>query len=580
MNPASQAIEAVEDALALCRKSFISVGVFSFFLNILMLTPMFYMINVFDKAVATNSIPTLISLIVIALFLYTVMGLLDWIRSVILVHVGGRIDVILAPRIYQLSFSSDSGFRNIGAQPLADLNGLRQFLASSNAAIIFDLPWVPLFMMLMYLFHPTLFVVAVFCIAIMAVVAIVNQRNTTKGLAEANEKANIIAAQTQRNIRNAEVAAAMGMMAPLTQRWREQQDDMLQLQATTSVATSGYSAAIKTLSMMMQSAAITTGAVLAMAQEISPGVIIGAALLLGKTLQPIQQAVTSWKSFVDARGQYLRLNSLLEENPPVLEKMALPAVRGRVSANQAVVVPPGSKQPTLMDISFNLPSGTTTMVLGASAAGKSTLIRAILGLWPTIQGDIRIDGSESKYFDRSELGPQIGYLPQDIELFDGSIADNIARFGAVDADLVIQAAQDAGVHQIILGLPQGYDTVISGIQGLLSPGQRQRIALARALYARPKLLILDEPNSNLDELGEQALHAAMVSMKAYGTTIIMVSHRQEVLSLADYLIILANGRITDQGPRDEVVARVLATQQAQQDQANIATIPSGAGGVS
>lgn len=580
MNPASQTIEAVEDALAICRKSFISVGVFSFFINILMLTPMFYMINVFDKAVATNSIPTLLSLVVIALFLYTVMGFLEWIRSVVLVHVGSRLDVILAPRIYQLSFSSNSAFRSIGAQPLADLNSLRQFLGSSNAAIVFDLPWVPLFMLLMYLFHPTLFVVALFCIVIMVFVAIANQRNTTKGLAEANEKASIIGAQTQRNIRNAEVAAAMGMMAPLTQRWREQQDDMLQVQAATSVATSGYSAAIKTLSMMMQSAAITTGAVLAMAQEISPGVIIGAALLLGKTLQPIQQAVTSWRAFVDARDQYLRLNSLLEENPPVPKKMVLPPVRGHVSAHQAVVMPPGSEQPTLIDISFNLLPGTTTMVIGASAAGKSTLIRAILGLWPTIQGDIRIDGSESKYFDRTELGPQIGYLPQDIELFDGSIADNIARFGAVDADLVIQAAQDAGVHEIILALPQGYDTVISGSQGLLSPGQRQRIALARALYGRPNLLILDEPNSNLDELGEQALHTAMASMKTHGATIIMVSHRQEVLSLADYLIILASGRITDQGPRDEVVARVLAAQKAKQAPPNIATIPNGKGGVS
>lgn len=568
MNPTSRPFKAFAEALAICRKSFLSVGVFSFFINILMLTPMFYMINVFDKAVATNSIPTLISLVVIALFLYLVMGLLEWVRSTVLVHVGARLDVILAPRIYELCFSSASGTGNIGAQPLSDLNGLRQFLASPTAAVVFDLPWVPLFMVLMYLFHPTLAIVAAVCIMIMTIVAYLNQRNTTTGLAEANEKATDISMQTQRNIRNAEVAAAMGMMAPLTKRWRAQQDEMLQVQSSTSATASGYSAMIKTLAMVMQSAAITTGALLAMAQEISPGVIIGAALLLGKTIQPIQQAVTSWKSFVDARDQYVRLNKLLGENPLADKKMSLPAVQGLVTAREVVVVPPGAQKPTLTGISFNLSPGSTTMILGPSAAGKSSLVRAILGLWPTLQGEIRIDGSESKYFDRSELGPQIGYLPQDIELFDGSVAENIARFTEVDADLVVQAAKDAGVHEIILALPQGYDTVISGSRGLLSPGQRQRIALARALYARPKLLVLDEPNSNLDDQGEQALNTAIATMKAHGSTIIIVSHRQSALGLADYILLMAAGRITEQGPRDEVISRARNAQQARQDQSS------------
>ena len=572
-------IKAFEEALTICKRSFIAVGVFSFFINILMLTPMFYLINVYDKAVATSSVPTLMALVVIAAFLYFMMGLLEWLRSSVLVHIGARLDTLVAPRIYDLCFKSESGAieaRNMGSRPLSDLNSLRQFLASPSAAVIFDLPWIPLFLILMYFFHPALAAVALVCMTIMAAVAIANQRATTKGLKEANIASAQIANQTQRNLRNAEVAAAMGMMKPLAERWRAQQDDMIDLQAATSATASGFNAAIKTLQVVMQSAAITTGAVLAIAQEISPGLIIGAALLLGRALQPIQQGVSSWKSFVEAREQYRRLNDLLTSFPTDDEKMSLPPIEGRITANQASVVPPGGSQSTVTNVTFALPSGSTTMILGASAAGKSTLVRAILGLWSTAQGDIRIDGTESKYYDRIELGPQIGYLPQDIELFDGSIADNIARFGAQDPDMVIQAAQDAGVHQMILALPEGYDTVISGLQGLLSPGQRQRVALARALYGRPRLLVLDEPNSNLDELGEQALSTAIANMKQAGSTIIMVSHRQAVLALADYVIIMENGGIKEQGTRDEVVARARSAQQAQQARATqAAQIASG-----
>ena len=576
-----QGMQAVEDALAICRQSFISIGVFSFFINILMLTPMFYMINVYDKAVGTGSVPTLLSLVVIAAFLYIVMGLLEWIRSVVLVHIAARLDILLAPRLYDLCFRSESGtlssnHQHVGSQPLNDLNALRQFLASPTAAVVFDLPWIPLYLLLMYFFHPVLAAVALVCIVIMAAVAIANQRATTAGLREANSIAAQISTQTQVNLRNAEVAAAMGMMERLASRWRARQDEMLRVQSAASAKASGFSALIKTLNLAMQSAAITTGALLAIAQEITPGLIIGAALLLSKTLQPIQQAVSSWKSFVEAREQYLRLNEVLKTFPPEDEKLPLPAIQGHIVAKGAFVVPPGGKTPTLFDVSFSLPPGSTTMILGASAAGKSTLVRAMLGLWPTKHGEIRIDGTESQYFDRAELGPQLGYLPQDIELFDGSIADNIARFGVLDPELVIQAAKDAGVHDIILALPQGYDTVISGLQGLLSPGQRQRVALARALYGRPKFLVLDEPNSNLDEAGEMALENALVNMKGHGSTILMVSHRQTALSLADYVIVLEGGRIKLQGTRDEVVATARAAQQAAQASPNTQLEPQGA----
>ena len=573
---ANAQISSIEQALVLCRRSFIAVGAFSFFINVLTLTPMFYMINVFDKAVGTGSISTLVALATIAVFLYCVLALLEWIRSQILIHIASRLDITLAPRIYQLCFESQAGIvsaQGMSSQPLLDLNALRQFVAGPSCAVIFDLPWIPLFLLIMLLFHPALAAVSLVCMIIMACIALANQRSTTDGLRDANKKASISSAKTQRNLRNAEVAAAMGMLTPLMARWRRDQDEMLLQQSQTSSKASGYSALIKTLTIAMQSAAITTGAVLAIYQEISPGVMIGAALLLGKSLQPIQQAVSGWRSFVDAREQYRRLNDLLENFPGSDDRMALPSIAGHITARNAFVIPPGGKAATLSDINLNLPAGSTTMILGPSAAGKSTLVRAMLGLWPTAQGEIRIDGAEAHHFDRDELGPQIGYLPQDIELFDGTVADNIARFGDVDAEDVVNAAQTAGVHEMILALPDGYDTVISGSKGVLSPGQRQRIALARALYGEPKLLVLDEPNSNLDEAGESALANAISKVKSIGTTVVMVSHRQGALPLVDYLIIMEAGRIRQQGAKAEVIAQLKAAQEQAKAQAQTESSP-------
>lgn len=569
-------IEGIDDALALCKQSFVAAAVYSFGINILMLTPIFYMINVFDKAVATGSIPTLFSLIVIAVFLYFVMGLLEWTRSRVLIHIGSRLDKLLAGRLYALCFDAHSGqvgVSNLGSQPLMDLNSLRQFLAGPLVIALFDLPWIPLFLLLMLLFHPVLAAVALVCMILMAIIAIANQRSTTKGLKEANSAAAQIALETQKNLRNAEVAWSMGMLQPLMSRWRSSQDAMLKVQSDTSEKASGYSALIKVLGVAIQSAAITTGALLAMAQEISPGVVIGAALLLGKTLQPIQVAVGGWTGLVNAREQYIRLSSLLKEFPLPDDRMSLPAIQGRVSAKNVEVTPPGANAPVLEGINFNLQPGTVTMIVGPSAAGKSSLLRAILGLWPTSRGELRIDGAEARHYDRNEIGGQIGYLPQDIELFDGTIADNIARFQELDSDLVVQAARDAGVHEIILALPEGYDTVIKGQQGLLSPGQRQRIALARAVYGRPSLVLLDEPNSNLDDSGERALNEAILAMKNAGSTVVLVSHRQGAVPLVDYLIFVHGGRISDQGTKAEIVERSKA-QQAQLQQQKVAQAES------
>jgi ATP-binding cassette subfamily C protein EexD len=525
---------------------------------------MFYMINVFDKAVGTGSFSTLMSLILIAVFLYTILALLEWTRARVLVFVASRLDYVLAPRVYHLCFESESGGisgQSIGSRPLSDLNSLRQFISGSAVLALFDLPWLPVYLVVMLLFHPTLAVVGVVCMVILLVLAIANQKTTTEGLKKANSAASKISLQTQRNLRNAEVASAMGMFSALAHRWRDEQDKMLAVQEKTSNKASGYTASIKTMTTAMQSAAITTGAVLVMQQQISPGVMIGAAMLLGRSLAPIQQTVTSWKGFIEAREQYSRLNSLLDEYPPADDKMSLPLIHGNLLAKNAVVVAPGGETPILANINFAIPAGATVMVLGQSAAGKSTLVRTILGLWPTLQGEVRIDGAEASSYDREDIGPQIGYLPQDIELFDGTVAENIARFTEVDPQLVVQAANDAGIHEMILSLPKGYDTVISGQRGSVSPGQRQRIALARALYKRPKLVVLDEPNSNLDEVGEQALNSAIETLKAAGSTVVLVSHRQGAVPLSDYIIIMEAGRITEQGSRADVVARAQARRE-------------------
>lgn len=565
MNNQIKAIEDVGEALAICRKSFVAVAVFSFCINVLMLTPLFYMINVYDKAVATGSLPTLLSLATVAAFLYLVMGVLEWVRSKVLVHVGTRLDLLLAPRIYELCFYSQSGQAGVtpvGSQPLMELNALRQFMAGPSVAVLFDVPWTPLFILIMFFFHPVLAIVAILCVGIMAAVAIANQRATTGKLQEANKKAATIAMRNQSNLRNAEAVTALGMIRPLTERWRKQQDAMLEVQASASSVASGYTALIKTLSLAMQSAAITTGAVLAMAQEITPGVIIGAALLLGKTLQPIQQAVSGWKGFVDAREQYRKINDLLQSFPPPTEKMALPDITGNITASDIEVAAPGKTSPILKGLSFNIDAGKTVMIVGPSGSGKSTLVRAILGLWPTLKGDIRIDGSEARYFDSQRLGQQVGYLPQGIELFDGSVAENIARFNTPDSDAVILAAKEAGIHELMLSLPEGYDTVLGPGGVRLSPGQQQRVALARAIYKKPRLVVMDEPNSNLDEAGEKALNHAISVLKAAGSTVVVVSHRQTVIPLADLIIVINNGLIKEQLSKDDVIKRAQAAKQA------------------
>ena len=545
------------------------VGFFSLFINLLMLVPAFYMLQIYDRVVGTGSTSTLVFLTLLMLLLMATMGGLDWVRSRILVRVGTRLDALLSGRLYDASFkvALQSGGATTSAQPLQDLNGLRGFLTGPSLFAFFDAPWLPIYLLVMFLFHPVIGAVGLASAVVLAIVAVANERMTSQPLAEANNLYMSASATTATNLRNAEVIESMGMLPSIRGRWEEKNRGVQYWQARASERGGVFASLSKALRMTVQSFILGVGAWLVIQQEITPGLMIAGSILLGRALAPIDQMIGAWKGFVSARGQYGRLNELLENMPEPSEKMSLPAPGGAISAEAASIAPPGTKAPVVKGVTFKIRPGDIVGIIGQSAAGKSTLARGILGIWPTMGGAIRIDGAESSSYKREELGPYIGYLPQDIELFDGTINENIARFGDMEPERVVQAAKTAGVHDMILHLPEGYDTVIGQSGGVLSGGQRQRIGLARALYGEPSIVVLDEPNSNLDDLGEKALMAAIDSLKQRACTTLIISHQLSVLAHVDKLLLMAAGSVAAFGPREEVLKHMKAARAQAQTQA-------------
>ena len=546
------------NALRLCKTSFVGVGVFSGIANLLMLVPAFFMLNVYDKAVGNNSLETLWVLSSITVFLFAVLAAMEWVRSRVLVYTSSRLDLMLAERILKLTYLNAVavGSNRATIQPLHDLNALRRFLTGNGVFAFFDAPWLPIYLLILFLFHPLLGWLGVVSALIFLALALANEKQTNSLLDDANQASAANNVDCERNVRNSEVATAMGMVPELIGRWRLKQNKVLDLQEQASNIAGAYNSVIKTLRLAVQSAAIAAGAYLVLNQEISPGMLIAGSILISRALQPVELAVGAWRGFIEARGQYRRLNILLTLLGDQSEKLELPRISGGLSACEADVQPPGGNVNVLNGVNFTLPAGATCMVVGPSGSGKSSLVRALLGLWPTSGGDIRIDGTESSKYDRELLGPQIGYLPQDIELLEGSVAGNIARFGHLDSEAIIQAATDSGIHEFILALPNGYDTNLNEQGGMLSAGQRQRVALARALYKRPRLVVLDEPNSNLDQNGEAALNAAISTLKQSGSTVVIVTHRKNVVPLADYMLVMDSGTVVDFGPARDVLARL------------------------
>lgn len=549
-------------ALASCKSSFIAVGFFGFFINILLLAPSFYMLEVYDRVVSSRSVTTLVMLTVLIIILMSTYGAIEWVRSRIMIRVSAQLDLKLGPRVFEASFKQalySNGARS-SAQPISDLAGLRQFLTGSGLFAFFDVPWLPIYIGVMFFFHPWFGWLTLGGALVAIALALANEKATGKRLAEANREQVSVLNITSKGLRNAEVVESMGMQGHLKDRWRKHSFAVLALQGRASELGGTVSNVSRTWRLLLQSFVLGLGAYLVINNEITPGLMTAASLLVGRALAPVDQMIGNWKGFVAAREQYARLNEIFKNVPPTPERMSLPAPKGDLLVEQIVVTPPGAHGPVLKGISFRAPPGASVGVLGASAAGKSTLARALLGIWPAQSGKVRLDGADMFQLDRAAVGPHLGYLPQDIELFEGSIAENIARFSEVDATKVVEAAQMAGVHEMILRLPQGYDTLIGAHGGVLSGGQRQRIGLARALYGDPKLVILDEPNSNLDDVGERALGEALIKLKQKGTTLFIITHRVSALAYVDNLLVLSEGQIVMSGARDQVLAQLKAQQ--------------------
>jgi len=563
----------LEQALQAVKGAFISAAGFSMVINLLQLVPTIYMLQLYDRVVPTGNMATLTMLTLILMVLFITQGILEWVRSQILVRVSTRLETMLNGRLYKVAYKQSlfTGGQRATSQPLDDLTALRQFMTGNGLFAFFDAPWLPIYVAVMFMFHSYYGWAAVITSVLLIIVAIVQEKATHKILGEANVLSMTGRNLVNKNLRNAEVIESMGMLHNFQRRWLQGTEQVLVLQAQASSRAGIINAVSKLIRLSSQSLILALGAYLVIHNEISSGLMIAGSILLGRALAPIDIVIGSWKGFISARGQYSRLNEILRQIPADAERMSLPAPEGNFVLEAAVVTPPGAKIPVIKGVSCSISKGDVVGVIGASGSGKSTLARALLGIWPTVSGKIRLDGADVYAWNRIELGPYIGYLPQDIELFEGTISDNIARFGDIDPEKVVNAAKMADVHELILRLPEGYDTVIGATGGNLSGGQRQRIGLARALYGDPVVVVLDEPNSNLDEQGEAALANAIQRLKQKQVTVMVITHRNNVLANVDKLLILNDGQLSVYGPKDQVLAHL--HQAAQKSQTQLATNP-------
>ncbi|SDY12702.1 type I secretion system permease/ATPase [Nitrosomonas sp. Nm58] len=552
------------------RRAFRTVGVFSAVINLLMLMPALYMLQLYDSVLTSRNEMTLLMLTLIMLGAYVFMGALEYVRSFVLIRVGAQFDLKMNKRVYTAAFEQSlrQGNSNAG-QALQDLTNLRQFLTGNALFAFFDAPWFPIYLLVIFLFNVWLGVFALLGTVALVLLAYINEKVSHKPLAEANAMAVASTTLATNNLRNAEVIEAMGMLPNLQARWYKLHGKFLNLQAEASEKSGVVSALSKATSVALQSLMLGLGALLVLDDSISPGMMIAGSILLGKAIGPVQLLISVWRQFGNTRSAYERLTKLLEENPDRQPGMALPKPKGIVSVENVIAAPPGSKVPVIKGLTFALAAGEVLGVIGPSGSGKSTLARLLVGVWPATAGKVRLDGADVYQWNKDELGPHIGYLPQDIELFAGTISENIARFGEIDSEKVILATKRAGVHEMILSMPKGYDTLLGDSGGGLSGGQKQRIGLARALYGDPSLIVLDEPNSNLDDVGEQALLAAIIDLRKRGKTIVVITHRTSIIAGTNKLLLLREGVLQMFGPTNQVLAE-LGKQQQQAQQAQLA----------
>lgn len=554
------------------RREFIVVGVFSMVVNLLMLTPTLYMLQVFDRVLMSHSVTTLVVVSLLTVFLFGVMAFAEWARSILLVRTGVRLDQALSQRVFKSSFLSYLNPADTApARAFTDLTVLRQFMTGNGVFAFFDMPWIPIYLGVLFLLHPWLGVVAILFALVQGGIALLGHRVSKQAQSEASQAQTQAQNFLQSKLRNVEVLSAMGMLGSLFERWKSRQHKALWLSGQAQQQSGKVAAVSKFVRYVQQSMSLGVGAWLVIRGEISPGAMIAANVMMSRALAPIDLLVATWPQFLSSKEAFERLRDLLSFEHAGREKTMKQAPLGQIKVQNLTVRVSGRDKPVLDDVSFEALPGTVTVVLGPSGSGKSTLARTMLGIWPGHEGQILLDDQPIGQWTRESLGVHLGYLPQDIELFDGTIAENIARIGEVDSEKVIEAAQAAGLHQMILRFANGYDTRVGQGGSFLSGGQRQRIGLARALYGQPMLVLLDEPNANLDDEGEAALMQSVQRLRQQGKTVVLISHRPGVIQVADRLVILQDGRLVASGPRDGVLA---ALQKPKEPSATDGALPA------
>jgi len=553
----------VGQALATSRNAFIGIAIFTGFINILMLTGPLYMLQVYDRVLASGSVSTLVTISVLMAVMFAFMGFLEYVRSRVLVRIGDKLETDLGKRTFNL-WMTQGLYGNAGQRhlPLQDVSSLRQFLSGAAPATFFDIPWAPLYIAIMFLFHWSLGVVGIIGASIIFILAWLNEVSTRKPEQDASSQR--IKGQMFADIshRNADTVVAMGMRGNMQNRWQGYTDKAAHATIVGSDRAGSLASTSKAFRMFVQSGILGWGALLAVQGIITPGTMIAGSIIMGRALAPIQMALGQWRGFIGARQAFNRLNAFYEIIPEQSENLSLPAPTGALSVTNILAAPPGSKVPVLTGLNFTVKPGQGLGIIGPSASGKSTLARLLVGIWIPQKGSVRLDGATFDQWNSDELGPYIGYLPQQVELFDGTIGENIGRFRQdASAEDIVLAARRAAVHDMILHLPDGYDTRIGEGGAVLSGGQVQRIALARALFGDPVLVVLDEPNANLDTEGDAALTAAIADLRKRGKTVVVMAHRPSAIAAVDQLLMLKEGKQIAFGPKDDVIKEV--TQQSQ-----------------
>jgi PrtD family type I secretion system ABC transporter len=553
------ATNPLREALRASRPAFLVLAAFSFAINLLVLTSPLYMMQVFDRVLSSGRLETLFFLTLIAGALVLGLGLLEVVRGRILIRIGRWLERRLAPELVTVSLRAKLAGESLGSQPLRDLATIRGFLSGAGVNALLDAPWVPVFIVIIALLHPWLGLIALVSALLLFAVAVVNEAVARHPIKEAAKRSIVAMQRVDAAMRNAEVVHAMGMRPDFLRRWTEVNGQALALQVQAGDRNALLLGFSKFLRLFVQILILGCGAWLVLRGQLTSGGMIAASILLGRALAPVEQSIGAWKGLVSARDARDRLDRMFERQAPAPETMRLPAPVGRLDCAQLMFLPRGQSEPILRGVSFALEAGECLGLIGPSAAGKSSLCKILVGTWQPTRGHARLDGADIHSWDADSLGRQVGYLPQDVELFAGTVADNIARLEPdPDPDLVVEAARTAGVHQLVLALPKGYATEIGDAGSFLSGGQRQRIGLARALYGRPRLIVLDEPNASLDSEGEEALIQAMHTAKDWGATVVLVAHQPRILSPCDKILILRGGAVELFGPRDEVMAKLRA----------------------